>query len=141
MPGVRCPPLDMEQTYRREKWSIVIAGLIFSIVLGPFDMASGGRLYHRVIDLVVLAALSILLYGWCYFDSLERNRRLAWWLRALIILLGVGGLFTYLMGSRGVSSGLKSAAKALGVLAVMALAYAISGVLITMMLDIPTPDI
>lgn len=59
----------------------------------------------RLFDIISIIGFGVLTLGWCYYDSLERNKPLGAGFRILIALFGVLALFIYLIKSRGLCRG------------------------------------
>ena len=132
---------NLRSDYTKSKRMVIVAAFFFAVAIGPFDMASQqGSFRSRIVDLISWIAISVLAFSWCYFDSLQRNRSISRGFRLLIVLFGFIGLCIYLINSRGLKQGLVSSAKALGLFVGMILVSALSGALVTTVLDIPVPD-
>ena len=134
----------MEQTdryssleYTRKKRAVIIAALVFSAAIGPFEMATRlGSFPARIVSLVGWFGSSVLAFSWVYFDSIQRHRSTTTGLRLLIVFLGMIGLFIYLVKSRGLKQGLISSVIAVGLVAGMLVITTISGALVTTLLGI-----
>ena len=84
----------------------------------------------RIINVIFTILYSVLLFGWCYYDALERNQPLSRGFRVVLIMFGVIGLFVYLFKSRGLIQGLRASGLALlGIVGILLLT--VSGVLLT----------
>lgn len=98
----------------QSKYRVIIAAAIFSALVAPFSILfDEGSLRSRVFDFISVIGWGILVLGWCYFDSLERNKPLGSGFRLLIVIFGVLSLFIYLIKSRGLYQGLRSIGTAL----------------------------
>lgn len=93
--------------YRRRKYGIIIAAAIFSALTAPLSiLLHKGTAQAQLFNITSIIVYGVLVLGWCYYDSLERNESLGLGLRGIIVLLGVIGLFIYLLKSRGLKRGL-----------------------------------
>ena len=128
--------------YKRKKLTVITAAFVFSVALGPLDMALKlGSFPSRFVSLIAWFGISVLVFSWVYFDSRQRNRSITPNLRLLIVFLGIVGLWIYLIRSRGLKQGLISSLTALGLFVVMALAMILSGALVLALLDVSGPGL
>lgn len=113
--------------YQQRKRRILIAAAIFSVLIAPpLILFDDGTAQARLFDLITISGYGILVLGWCYYDSLERDEPLGTGFRVLIVLLGVLPLFIYLIKSRGFKRGLLSIVIALLICAGLLLIMVIS---------------
>ena len=109
-------------SYQQTKRRVIIAAAIFCAVIAPFMvLVEEGTVKSRVLDLASIIGFGILILSWCYYDSLERDKRLGAGFRVLVVILGVLALFIYLIKSRGLIQGVRSIGAALLVCIGMAL--------------------
>src|SRR5436190_18848204 len=112
-------------SFWQPKRIVLVASTLFAAALGPLSVfiVEGSR-QGRIVDWLSILVIDLLILGWCYFDSVERNRTLGAWFRVLIVLFGIIALFVYLIKSRGIKHGLFSIGRALlfcvGMIVIMA---------------------
>ena len=86
----------------------------FSAVIGALVIVlDESTLPFRIVRVVALICISLLVLAWCYFDSLERHQLFDSRFRVVILLFGLLALFIYLLKSRGLTQGMRSAGMAL----------------------------
>lgn len=114
--------------YQLYQQRIIISALIISALTGPpfFLIESRGSLIALVAGMFI--ADQILIYAWCYFDSLERDEPLPLNFRINLALLGPFALFVYLIGSRGFKESIPYLMGAALLIIGMALAMTVTGV-------------
>jgi hypothetical protein len=92
--------------YQKPKRRVIIAAFVFTGLTAPLLVLFTGRsMEDQLLTLISVAVYSVLLLVWCYYDSLERNKRLSGRWRVLIVLVGWLALPIYLIKSRGLRRG------------------------------------
>ena len=113
--------------------------LLKTILEKDYQFVPANDVFHGMYQLrtnkqISILVIDLLILGWCYFDSVERNRTLGAWFRVLIVLFGIIALFVYLIKSRGIKHGLFSIGKALlfcvGMIVIMAASAFVVAVLL-----------
>ena len=117
--------------YRKSKRNMLIVLAITFFLGGVLEsLAEVAVMPGRIINVIFTILYSVLLFGWCYYDALERNQPLSRGFRVVLIMFGVIGLFVYLFKSRGLIQGLRASGLALlGIVGILLLT--VSGVLLT----------
>lgn len=111
----------------RPKRQVLVAAAVFAVLAGPVWILFDERGWQaRVIDVVSILCVGLLVFSWCYYDSLERGTRPGAGFRLLVVLLGLPTLFIYLLKSRGLRRGLPAVGAALLVCAALILLMFIS---------------
>jgi hypothetical protein len=117
--------------YRQSKRRVVLAAALFSALTTPsFLLLPEGSAQARLFDIISIIGFGVLTLGWCYYDALERGAPLGAGFRILIVLLGVLGLFIYLVKSRGLRRGLLSVGVAIVLIVGVILVGAVSSVIV-----------
>ena len=97
----------IQPNYWQQKRRMLIAAAIFSVLIAPsMVIFREGSAPARLFDVISIVGYGVLVLGWCYYDSLERNKPLGNGFRVLIVLFGVLALFIYLIKSQGLKRGL-----------------------------------
>ncbi len=122
------PPLN----YHLRKRKVILAAAILSLLLGPPTILYENTLQPHVIDIVSHIGFAMLMFAWCFYDSLERNKSLSSAFRFLIVIFGAFALLAYLLKSRGLRKGLRAIGAALLLLLGMSSLLALSGGLFEM---------
>ncbi|MFN0111558.1 MAG: hypothetical protein ACKVZH_22075 [Blastocatellia bacterium] len=123
--------------YRNQKRWVVIVTFLSAMAVGPIIVLSEtGAVPERLIDWLLIVFQSFLVLSWCYFDSLERGKRITLSTRILILLFGIFFLCFYLIKSRGLKQGFKAIGLALLVFVGAIVVTAISGGIATLILGV-----
>jgi hypothetical protein len=95
------------------KRRVLLAAATFSALMGVLVIAlHEATPLFRVVRVVSVICISLLVLAWCYFDSLERHQPFDSRFRLVIMVFGLLALFIYLLKSRGLTRGLRSAGMA-----------------------------
>ncbi|MEO6392539.1 MAG: hypothetical protein ABIP75_11850 [Pyrinomonadaceae bacterium] len=95
--------------YQQSKRNVLIAVAVLSVAIAPVAQLVGqdpGS--ERLLNIISVFGYGILMFAWCYYDGLERNRPLTPRFRLLIVVLGTPVLFFHLFRTRGFRPGLKA---------------------------------
>ena len=96
------------------KRRVLLAAAAFSALIGALVIVlDESTPPFRIARVVSVICISLLVLAWCYFDSLERHQAFDSRFRVVILIFGLLALFIYLLKSRGLTQGMRSAGMAL----------------------------
>jgi hypothetical protein len=98
----------------RPKRTVLIVATLFSVASGALSvLPPQNSPQYLIFNFGGAVIIMLMVFAWCYFDSLERRSSLPTGLRILILFFGLLALFIYLFKSRGLKQGLRSSGGAL----------------------------
>ncbi len=113
--------------YQRRKRKVIVAAAVFSLLLGPPSILYENTAQVHALDIISFIGFGVLMFAWCFYDSLERNKPLSSSFRLLLIIFGMFALIAYLLKSRGLMKGLLAIGTALLLLLGMGSLMGLSG--------------
>jgi len=130
----------IHRAYQRNKRITILIAFVLSAVIGPFALLSNERsLVSRILSFVTLLTVSLIVFCWCYFDSLQRNVPITNGLRLLIIFFGAFTLCYYLIKSRGLKKGALLIGISIVIFGAAVITMAVSATIVQIIFDIPDP--
>jgi hypothetical protein len=100
----------LDDSTSSRKRQVLVAAVALAIVNGLLTglTLDGGGGWDVLISLVVGISSALLILTWCYFDSLQTQRRFGAGFRILVILLGPLALWIYLARARSPMQALRA---------------------------------